>query len=171
MRLADFVPTRALLCHRSRRVVAALLAAVSIQADGQATAVPLPDSTLGRLLAPAVFDSLRGGGYRLGMQWIAGDPLTHAALATAATERGLVLRPPQGARPQCPASGGAADGFGYQVYVRVVVDRAGQLFAQASVGCRMGDRTPGGFAEGMTWEATKTPTGWRLGRRRDHYIT
>lgn len=171
MRLANFVPDRPPLCRCSRRGVAALLVAVSVQADGQETAVPLPDSALGLLLAPSVFDSLRGGGYRLGMQWIAGDPQTHAALATAASERGLVLRPPQGAWPQCPASGGAADVFGYRVYVRVVVDSAGQLFAQASAGCRMGDRTPGGFAEGMTWEATKTPTGWRLGRRRDHYIT
>lgn len=147
------------MCRRSRRGVAALLVAVSIQADGQATAVPLSDSTLGRLLAPTVFDLLRGGGYRLGMQWIAGDPLTHAALATASSERELVLRPPPGrlAAARRPA-------------VRPTPSRIGSTSASSSmrlgswsVGFRMSDRTPGGFAEGNDTGGHKDSDGLALG--------
>jgi hypothetical protein len=141
-------------------------------------AAPAPDSTLAALLAPPLFDSLRGAGSRADMLWVAGDARTSVILASVARLRRIHLTPPHDSLLPCPGSTDSTGALlrgptGYHVFIRTLVDAASTLFVQARVQCRelYRGRRPRGFAEGMTWEATKDARGWHLGRLRDHFIT
>ena len=140
-------------------------------------AVPRVDSSLAALLAPALFDSLRGAGTRDDVSWVAGDSSTFTALSPVAILRHIHLAPPRDSLLPCPAASHTAAAArpspaGYHVFLRAVIDTAGVLCVQVMVRCQ--DFYQGrsrGFAEGLTWEAVHDATGWHVGRLRDHFIT
>ena len=139
---------------------------------------PAPDSALASLISAAVFDSLRRGGSRNDMIWIAGDSATMVALTSAAAARNIVLSPPRDSVISCPGSTDAAasplpGSVGYHVFIRVRADSTGQLYASAWVRCgfTFRARRRRGFEEGMSWEVTKEPHGWRVIRSYTRWIT
>jgi hypothetical protein len=81
---------RSLLLMRSL-VLAVSISAATGTAGAQWTTAQVPDGELGAILAPFVFDSLRGGGMRADSHWIAADSLTFRALGVAAKERRIHL--------------------------------------------------------------------------------
>lgn len=165
----------------SKAVRAALTVAICIftplSTQGQQNA-PLPDSALAALISGALFDSLRSGGSRVDMMWIAGDSVTLAALAAVAAARGVSLAAPRERMVICPGSTDSSRAphpapAGYHVFLRTRADSGGRLVAQVSVRCQFvfRGRDPRGFGEGMSWEVAKESQGWRLIKLHGRWIT
>ena len=162
---------------RIATVLVAVLYLLSPQAV-QPQPTPPPDSALAFLISSAGFDSLRRGGSRPDMIWIAGDAATRVALTPAATARSIVLTPPRDTFVSCPGSTDVAAGplpgtVGYHVFIRVRADSTGRLYAKAWVSCEFTFRARRrrGFQEGMSWEVAKEPHGWRVIRAYERWIT
>lgn len=169
-----------------RRLVMAYGAASGLlvlhRAEAQQLAPP-PDSGLAVLVSTALFDSLRTGGSRPDMVWVAGDPVTLTALQPVAFKRQIELLPPRDEELLCPGSTDADNAplrqlTGYHVFIRTGADSMGtdatvELFVQAMVRCQLmhRGRLARWFAEGMTWRVTKDERGWRLGKRLDRFRT
>ena len=147
----------------------------------QTAIAPIPDADLGAMLAPWVFDSLRGGGMRADTHWIAADSLTYRALGVRAGNRGIHLEGPRDSLPTCPGSSNATNSAlavstGYRIEVSFHVDVVGHLIASGRVGCRFiySGAPPGprsGFSEGVALELVKESGGWRVVKVIDRWIT
>jgi len=122
--------------------------------------VPSPDSALASLVSSTVFDSLRGGGWRADVQWIAYDSVTFRVLTPVASTRGIALGAPRDSQLPCPGSTDSlnaplAGPTAYHVRLRTTRDTTRRLFVQISVRCRFIYRRPrsrDGFEQGMSWE-------------------
>jgi hypothetical protein len=165
-------PILRLLTHSA---VTCLVAAESYaQAD-----VPVPDSALASLVSSGIFDSLRGGGWRPDVQWIAYDSITFRALRPVAALRGIALAAPVDSWLPCRGSTDSlraplAGPTAYHVRLRTTRDTTGRLLVQISVRCRFIHRRSrglDGFEQGMDWEVTKDESGWRLLRPYSRWVT
>lgn len=155
-----------------------LLACVLTASSSDAQQPPPPDSALAALIAGDVFDSLRGGGRRADMLWVAGDSVTFNALGAVAAARQITLGPPRADALVCPGSTNS-DGSplrepsGFHVFIRTRADSTGRISVGAWVSCSFvyRGRRNRGFAEGMRWEAVKDAGGWRIGAPLGRWVT
>jgi hypothetical protein len=156
-------------------VVTCLVAAESL---AQAP-LPIPDSALASLVGSSIFDSLRGGGWRPDVQWIAYDSITFRALRPVAALRGIALAAPRDSQLPCPGSTDSlsvplAGSTAYHVRLRTTRDTTGRLFVQISVRCRFihrRSRGRDGFQQGMSWEVTKDESGWHILQPYSRWVT
>lgn len=131
---------------------------------------------LHKLIRPVVTDSLIGGGYRKGENFVAVDSTSLALLDSArvpamSAERGRIIRCPNSGAPN---NVGPQATLGYWVRIRLepTADNSGWLLTvYKSCEFVYPGREPSGFYEGGSWEIQKVNGTWRIVRPIDRVIT
>jgi hypothetical protein len=171
---------------KSLLILALFAACISSRARiarAQAAATPVPAGELREIFGALAFDSIgqSQGGIPTEVRWVAADTFTFRLLHPHAINRGLHLEILNGAPPQCSWSTRAAardsssiPGLLFKVSTRV--DSAGNLLAEARMGCRgvALSGAPSGrdsFSTGIVVQLVKTAGKWRIAKVVDHWIT